>query len=100
MPKNLSYSLTPLADADMLNILLKGVEEWGVDQAASYAHKIHGTLHNLAENPDIGKKRDDIRSDLHSFPVGSHTVIYRHNGIEVEVVRVLHQRMDVNLYFT
>ena len=102
MPKslNLQYIFAPLAKEDLLNISLKGLEEWGADQAASYVAKIDDCLGMIANNPSIGTKRDELFTEAYSFPIGKHTIIYRQRDSFIEVSRILHQRMDVNRYFS
>jgi toxin ParE1/3/4 len=38
---------------------------------------------------------DDVRPDYRKYPVGSHILFYRVTKAAIVVVRILHQRMDV-----
>ena len=57
----------------------------------------------LAENPEMGRARDEIEPGLRHFPIGrGHYVIYyrplqEHAG--VEIARVLHASLDVRRAF-
>ncbi|MCF6250426.1 MAG: type II toxin-antitoxin system RelE/ParE family toxin [Methylococcaceae bacterium] len=55
-----SYSLRALAQDDLEEIWLYTYQEWGVDQADKYLELLFSRFTWLAENPLIGKKRDDI----------------------------------------
>jgi toxin ParE1/3/4 len=48
----------------------------------------------LAENPDIGSPRDDLRHGLRSSAFRKHVIFYRVRGDAVEVLRVLRAMRD------
>ena len=49
----------------------------------------------LAASKRIGQKCD-VRDGYFKTPVGAHVIYYRQASDAIEVVRVLHGRMDVN----
>lgn len=61
---------------------------------------IDETFTQLSENPDMGKSRDELFPGALSFPVGSHLIFYRQTGKQIEIARVLHNRMDYERHFT
>lgn len=79
---------------DLDEILNHSIEQWGVKQAEIYAFQVRNSLALLAENPEIGRRCDDIRPGYLRFPVGSHTVFYRRRILGIWIVRILHNRMD------
>ncbi len=59
--------------------------------------EIQRALERLADNPMIGRTCDDVRTGYRKHSVGSHTLSYRIAAVRViDVVRMLHQRMDVD----
>ena len=62
---------------------------------ADYAALIDGVLRELATFPGLGRRRDDFRPGLRSYPAGQHVVFYREGGDEVVVRRIIHRRRDV-----
>jgi len=54
-------------------------------------------LQRAAGNPRIGRACDEIRPGYRKLAAGSHMLFYRVSveGV-IDVVRVLHQRMDVD----
>jgi len=49
------------------------------------------------DNPMIGRACDEVRPGYRKHAVGSHTLYYRIASADViDVVRILHQRMDVD----
>jgi toxin ParE1/3/4 len=49
----------------------------------------------LARNPYLGRKREDLRPGLGSVTAGSYVVIYRVDVDDVKVLHVLHGRRDI-----
>lgn len=49
----------------------------------------------LAASKRVGQKCD-VRDGYFKIPVGAHVIYYRQASDAIEVVRVLHGRMDVN----
>lgn len=46
-------------------------------------------------NPQLGKVRDDLHSGLRVYPAGKHLIFYLEMDDGIDVVRVLHERMDI-----
>lgn len=88
------YTLTPLAMEDLRDIWRYGAERWGLDQTERYGEKLLDAFEFLALNPQAGFSIDAIRAGYKRHAVGSHLIFYRLSGETVEVVRILHQRMD------
>ncbi len=53
----------------------------------------------LAENPEIGRKRDELAPELRCFPVKSYVIYYRCREKGIEVIRVLSSARDVDSLF-
>jgi toxin ParE1/3/4 len=91
------YLLTPAARADLEQICDYTYDRWGADQAEVYLREFQRTIDRVAANPWIGRSCDEIRTGYRKLAAGSHTLFYRVTREEVvDVVRVLHQRMDVD----
>jgi toxin ParE1/3/4 len=85
---------------------LKGIAKyteytWGCEQRNNYLTEFDQAFHRLAENAELGKACDHIRSGYRVFPVGSHLIFYKlGTGKVVEIIRVLHKRMNVSSRFS
>ncbi|MDI4662921.1 type II toxin-antitoxin system RelE/ParE family toxin [Xanthobacter autotrophicus] len=68
----------------------------GVTKAEAYVRLIAEALDMLARDLRGGMRADHVRPGYFRHLIGSHVVFYRfpHDGV-LEVVRILHQRMDV-----
>ncbi|HID80883.1 MAG TPA: type II toxin-antitoxin system RelE/ParE family toxin [Chromatiales bacterium] len=91
-----SYLLTPEADNDLVSIWLYTFENWGREQANTYLRELEKRFLLLAKNPDSGKPRDNIRSGYFSYHQARHVIFFRVNKGRIEIVRILHDRMDFN----
>lgn len=88
------YRLTPAAQRDLSSIWDFTEERWGSRQAEKYIREIEAAIVRIDEDPDRGRLREEIREGYRSYVVGSHIVFYVLTARHLEVVRILHQRMD------
>jgi toxin ParE1/3/4 len=93
------YGLSPLAALDLGRIWDYSAEHWGADQADLYVRQIGMACADLASGRKQGRSIDLLRAGYLRYPTGSHVLFYRWGtGRRMEVVRILHQRMDVGLH--
>ncbi|MBD2295179.1 type II toxin-antitoxin system RelE/ParE family toxin [Anabaena sphaerica FACHB-251] len=88
----------PLAEADLLDIW-NFIANESLEKADIFLQKIENKLKILAENPGMGRKRDELLPNLRSFPVGSYLIFYHPINQGIEVVRVLHGSRDIPNFF-
>lgn len=93
------YILSEIADKDLEDIFDYTVDEFGFDQAEKYLLEIEEIFQNLIVNPQLGKKRDEIKQGLYSFPKDNHIIFYRILDNHIRIVRVLHGSRDIPKYF-
>lgn len=53
----------------------------------------------IAEYPWMGRERVELQKGLRGFPHGSYVIFWRIHDNAVEIVRVLHQKQDVEHAF-
>jgi len=90
-----SYRLSPLAEADLENIWLYTFQNWSEEQADSYHRDLVTAFDDLAAGHKIGRTAD-IREGYFRYVVGSHVIYFRKANHGIDVIRVLHARMDAN----
>jgi len=49
----------------------------------------------LGTHPSAGRRRDDLRPGIRSFPVGNYLLLYRIEDEDVLIQRVLHGSRDL-----
>lgn len=89
-----SYRLTPAAQRDLSSIWDFTQERWDDDQAEIYISEIRAAIERIAAAPDRGRACDEIREGYRRYSIGSHLILYVQRTDGVDVIRVLHQRMD------
>lgn len=87
--------LSKAADADLEDIFDYTVEKYGLDQAVSYVSGFDNTFNMIAENPEIGKERKEIRNELRSFSKDHYVIFYRLIDDRIRIVRILHESRDL-----
>jgi toxin ParE1/3/4 len=87
------YRLSPRAEADLEEIWLYTFKTWSLEQADAYHADIVEAFEGLASGTKQGR-RVDAREGYLRYAVGSHFVFFRRSGSGIDVIRILHQRMD------
>jgi len=97
----MAHQRTPQADSDLDDIWYYVATKSGsLDIADRFADSITGRFFLLASHPNMGRARDeDLRPGLRSFPVGDYVIIYRIEGEDVLVLRVLLGSRNIEALF-
>ncbi|EPR72992.1 ParE toxin protein [Winogradskyella psychrotolerans RS-3] len=95
MSKN-KYRISQQAIEDLDKIWIYTLKKWSKEQADRYYDLIIAEIKFIADNYLTGKSAEQTRKNYRVTKIKSHLLFYRKvdNGI-VEIVRVLHQRMDI-----
>ena len=89
------YKLSPLAQEDIKAIKSYSNDRWGKDKTTLYLSNLRQRMQWLADNPQLGLVRDDVKDGYYSLFEGEHTIFYRIVEKNIEIISILHQRMDV-----
>ncbi len=92
------FFLRPKALEDLERIWFYTFENWGEEQADHYIYNIESVFRVIAEKPGMGRSCDDIRKGYRKHFVGKHVIFYRMGKKGIEIVRLLHHRMDPGLH--
>ena len=82
------------AEDDLVAIWQYSFETWGADQADRYLDGLNDGIARLAENAELGVDCSHIRAGYRRLQVLHHCVYYRVCTLRIEIVRVLHERMN------
>lgn len=82
---------------DLTDIWNYTVDTWSETQADKYYTMLVDACRQLADQPKpLGKEYLEIMNGLYGFRTGKHIIFYRIvTGRAVEIVRILHERMDL-----
>jgi toxin ParE1/3/4 len=95
-----SFTLTKRALIDLVEIGTYTQRHWGCGQRNNYLTMLDGCFQQLAANPLMGKDCSEIREGYRKMSAGAHVIFYRQkNTFKVEIVRILHGRMDIDNKF-
>ena len=91
--------IRPRARDDLKTIWRYSFQKWGERQADLYLQQLDDGIRSLVDFPDIGVPCDHIRAGYRKLQVKRHLIFYRRRDEHIEIVRVLHQAMDVESHF-
>lgn len=89
------YRLTPAAEGDLEGIWRYTTEQWGVKQANHYIDILSATFSDLAQHPKTAPACDHIRLGYRRRSVEQHMIYFRITAQGISIIRVLHDRMDL-----
>lgn len=93
--KPLPFVFSKQAVQDLEEIWLYTVDKWSVEQADRYYLLIIEEVNYICKNIHSGKSFEEIRSGYRASKVKSHLIFYRIVNNTVEIIRILHERMDL-----
>jgi toxin ParE1/3/4 len=92
------FRLTERAKADLRTIGRYTQATWGRAQRNRYLAWLDACFHLLAREPHLGRACDEIRAGYRKYHVGRHLIFYRESSAGVEIIRILHDRMDIEAH--
>jgi toxin ParE1/3/4 len=87
--------LRPLAEADLDSIWEYTFANWGAAQARRYLGELREVFDEIARGLRTGRQLEGKHAGILRYRMRSHLIIYRKTERLTEVVRVLHQSMDI-----
>lgn len=90
-----NFRLTQKAVADLSDIWNYTFDTWSEQQADKYYMLLLEAFQELAERPQIGKAYDEVFPNLLGYKAYKHLIFYTADNEGIEIVRVLHSRMDL-----
>lgn len=87
---------TPAARADLDQIFDFTGERWGKAQALRYLREIQKCCDGLMSGLSHTRSANHVRPGYFKAAVEAHTISFRQTDNAVVVIRILHQRMDVD----
>ena len=89
----------PQAEADLIEIWTYIAQDSpaGADRLLD---EIDEKSRTLAQQPFIGKARDELGAKIRSFPIGNYVLFYQPIEDGIEIIRVLHGARDIEALFS
>ena len=84
------------AEHDLLSIWLHTFREWGEQQADQYLEDLNQAMNLLAEQPLMCRERRELFPPVRIHHHAHHLIVYLAVTDGINVIRVLHETMDVD----
>ncbi len=94
-----SCQTTNQADEDIIEIYIRGVQDFGVSAAELYLEKLRTTFELLADFPKMSRLWKEFRPPLRAHPCGSNMIFYSEVQNGVLILRVLGGSQDWQRHF-
>ena len=91
----LKYKISQQALYDINDIWEYTFHKWSKEQADRYYNLIFDEIEYISENSHLEISYEHIRKNYRASKIKSHLVFYRIENKSIEIIRILHQRMDL-----
>jgi len=93
-------TITPIAREDLKEIGRYTQRTWGVPQRDAYLGGFGIVFERLKTGAAKGRSQLEIREGILSYPCNRHVIFFRRDSKgDVEILRILHERMDFTRHF-
>ena len=89
----LRMSVAAVQDLEQIWIFTK--QNWSERQADRYYNLIIDEIAYLCSHPSSGRSYDTVKKGYKATKVNSHLIFYRFDANLIEIIRILHERMDI-----
>jgi toxin ParE1/3/4 len=87
--------LRPRAERDIANIANYTIEQWGKMQARQYVATLRSAIQGLGDSALRHPTAEALHPGLRRMPCQRHIIYFLASDRTVEIIRILHERMDV-----
>jgi toxin ParE1/3/4 len=91
----MAHRLAPEAESDLDELWHYVASSSSIEIADRLVDSLTTRFFLLAKYPRAGRRRDDLRPGIRSFPVGNYIVLYRLDGEDVLIQRVVRGSRDL-----
>ena len=97
MNPNSYFSVAALQDIEVINDYL--LENYASKLANQFLDTLLTKCDRLIQFPQMGRKRDELSTNLRSFPLQDYLIFYRIASDGIEIVRVVSGYQDLSALF-
>jgi len=95
----LRIKISPQANRDLEAIFDFSVYSWGYTQAEKYQDDIYDCFLQISNNPKIGELYFFTKGPYRKIGINRHIIFYKVETGFLQIVRVLHERMNLEMKF-
>ena len=93
--KTLPFVISKKAVSDLEEIWFYTFEKWPKEQADRYYNLIFNEINYICKNVSAGKSMEHVRKGYRAAKVKSHLIFYKIVSDTIEIIRILHEQMDI-----
>lgn len=93
--RKVKYRIRSTAVKDLEGIWEYTFRKWSIDQADRYHGLIINEIEYIADNKTAGKDMGHVKEGYYVTYVKSHMIFFKRLKGIVHVIRILHQKMDI-----
>jgi len=90
--------LSPQAALDLEKIFDYTVENWFFKEAEKYQNAIFSRMKEIAKNPSLGDNYYFTKGNFRKAKINRHLLFYKYDDLSCTIIRVLHEKMDLNFH--
>ncbi len=95
----MAYILSPQAQDSLRSIHAYTLNNYGKKQTKLYVTLLRNAMRSAAKNPrSEGTERDDIKQGYYFVRAGKHHIYYRIRDTHIDIIDILHLRMEPTLH--
>ena len=87
--------ILPAAQKDLEDIFDYTADFWSFDQAVKYFNLLDGCIMDISQSTIVGKAYQHSNKPYKFVKSGRHLIFYRIDGNSCVIVRILHEKMDI-----
>ena len=91
----MNFRISAEANEDLVSVWEYTREHWGIEQADLYIDAFLLRFVWLSRNRNLWRPRPDLKDGIFSCVEKSHVIFFSEHQGRIDVLRVLHQRMDL-----
>ena len=93
--RKVKYRIRAAAAKDLEGIWEYTFRKWSKDQADRYHGLIISEIEYVTDNKTVGKDMSHVKEEYLVTYVKSHMIFFKRQNDIVHVIRILHQKMDI-----
>jgi toxin ParE1/3/4 len=94
------FRLTKPAIQDIEQIADYIAQQSGLEQSEDFLSKLESKFSKIVNFPLIGRKRDEILTNIRTIPLDKYLILYMPIGDNIEILRVVSGYRDLSKLFT
>jgi toxin ParE1/3/4 len=94
------FRLTKPAIQDIEEIADYIAQQSGLEQSEKFLSKLESKFSKIVTFPLLGRKRDEILTNIRTIPMDNYLILYLPSGGEIEILRVISGYRDLSTLFT